>query len=243
MHKTIAKLLILASTTVLALTVAHAAEKPAAYKDFTRLTWEQMQDIASDTKLSHRIFYKPSSGPNAAWFDAVKKGDLPAIKKMVEAGQNIEVVDSASLNQTALGWAAFIGYLDVVEYLVGKGANLFATDKADVQHAFKSAVLGGNMPVIRFLYPLMQNKIDLNAKDVNDEETAIMVAAWNNRVEAVSFLLAHSANPNIVAMKPGNMAYDHDALTYACQQGNKEVAAILVKAGAINHKTGKGSCQ
>lgn len=243
MYKTIAKFVILACTAVLAMTVAYAAEKPAAYKDYTRLTWEQMQDIASETKLSHRIFYKPSAGPNAAWFDAVKKGDLPTIKKMVEAGQNIEVVDSASLNQTALGWAAFIGYLDVVEYLVGKGANLFATDKADVKDAFKSAVLGGNMPVIRFLYPLLQDKIDLNAKDDNDEETALMVAAWNNRVDTVAFLLEHGANPNMVAMKPGTMAYDHDALSFACQQGNKEVVALLIKAGAINHKTGKATCQ
>lgn len=243
MTKNITALLLFVCSLIFTIPAAKAEEKQEAYKDFTRLTWAEMQDIANENKLSHRLFYKPSSGPDAAWFDAVKKGDLATIKKMVEGGQNIEALDTASLNQTALGWAAFIGYLDVVEYLVNQGANLYAPDKADVQHAFKSAVLGGNMPVIRYLYPLMKDKIDLNAKDANDEETALMVAVWNHRVEAVSFLLEHGADPNLVAMKKGAWTYDHDALNYACKQGYKDIQDILIKAGAVDHKTGKPSCQ
>ena len=78
--------------------------------------------MANPRRLSHRIFYRESSkSPNAKWFDAVKEGNLAEIKRMVEAGQDIEVQDTASLKQTALGWAAFIGYLDVVQYLVDKG--------------------------------------------------------------------------------------------------------------------------
>ena len=110
---------------------------------FTRLTPEQLTNLANPRRLSHRIFYRErSKGPNAKWFDAVKEGNLPEIKKMVEAGQDIEVQDTASLRQTALGWAAFIGYLDVVQYLIEQGANLYAGDTADVTSAFKSAILG-----------------------------------------------------------------------------------------------------
>ena len=67
-----------------------------------RYSEAEMQDIASANKLSHRVFYaKPSTGENAAWFDAVKRGDLATVKKMVAAGQNIEAKDSGSLDQTA----------------------------------------------------------------------------------------------------------------------------------------------
>ena len=54
---------------------------------FTRLTPEQLTNLANPRRLSHRIFYKErSKGPNAKWFDAVKEGNLEEIKKMVEAG-------------------------------------------------------------------------------------------------------------------------------------------------------------
>jgi uncharacterized protein len=96
-----------------------------------RFSKAEMQEIANPHLLSHRIFYeKPSQGPDAAWFDAVKQGNLATVKKMVEAGQNLEAKDEASLGQTALGWAAFIGYFDIVQYLVEKGADIRATDRA-----------------------------------------------------------------------------------------------------------------
>ncbi len=221
---------------------AMAESKPEQYKEFKRLSWEQMQDIASPSKLSHRIFYEPSKGKDAKWFDAVKRGDTETVKQMIQAGQDIEAKDEASLQQTALGWAAFIGYLDIVELLKEKGANLFATDKADVQHSFKSAVLGGNMDVINYLYPLMKDKINLNAQDERDGETALMVAAWNNRIETVKFLIEKGADINIVALVKGVPAYNHSALTYACKEGNTEIVNILISAGAVNHLTNKPAC-
>ena len=81
-----------------------------------RLTQAQMEEIASAKKLPHRVFYgKPSTGPDAAWFDAVKRGDTATVKRMLDAGQAIEAKDEASQGQTALGWAAFIGYEDLFD--------------------------------------------------------------------------------------------------------------------------------
>ena len=206
---------------------------------FTRLTPEQLTNLANPRRLSHRIFYRErSKGPNAKWFDAVKEGNLPEIKKMVEAGQDIEVQDTASLRQTALGWAAFIGYLDVVQYLIEQGANLYAGDTADVTSAFKSAILGGNIKVIEYLYPLYQGKLNLNEQDKRDGETMLMVAAGNNREDAVKFLLDKKVDVNIVSKQLNKSAY-----TYACESRNQNIIKMISDAGGINVRTGKASCQ
>ncbi|MEI0476661.1 ankyrin repeat domain-containing protein [Brachyspira pulli] len=206
---------------------------------FTRLSPQELTNLANPRRLSHRIFYtKPSQGPNAKWFDAVKEGNLAEIKRMVEAGQDIEVQDTYSLKQTALGWAAFIGYLDVVEYLVSKGANLYAGDTADVTSAFKSAILGGNIKVIEYLYPLYEGKLNLNEQDKRDGETMLMVAAGNNREDAVKFLLDKKVDVNIVSKQLNKSAY-----TYACESKNQNIIKMIKDAGGINVRTGKASCQ
>lgn len=205
--------------------------------EYPRFTYDQMTNKASRTRLSHRIFYRPSQGINAKWFDAVKKGDLPLMKKMISQGQNIEVKDTASLGQTALLWASFLGYIDIVKYLVEEEkANLFATDRADVQHAFKSAILGGDITTIKYLYNLLKDKIDLNSQDERDGETMLMVAVGNDRVDAVKFLLNLGVDVNIVSKQ-----LDRNAMSYACVSRNKKLEKMLIEAGAKYYKN--NSCR
>lgn len=208
-------------------------------KKYPRFTYQQMTNLASPSRLSHRIFYKPSKGANALWFDAIKKGELALIKEMIQKGQNIEVKDTASLGQTALLWAAFLGYLDITKYLIEeKNANLFATDRADVQHVFKSAILGGDIKTIEYLYSIMKDKIDLNAQDKRDGETGLMVAVGNDRIDAVKFLIGKGVDIHIISKQ-----LNYNAMSYACLYNNTVMLDILVKAGATNHKTGTTTCK
>lgn len=202
-----------------------------------RFSQEEMQDIANPKKLAWRIFYnKPSQGEHAEWFDAIKRGDLATVKKMVEQGQDLEAKDEANLDQTALGWAAFIGYEDIVDYLIGKGASLQATDRGDVYNVLKSAVLGKNVKIVKKIHKLLPNT-DLNDQTLEEDgETLVMVAASNNRIDIVKYLLRKGANPNLVAKK------DASALSYACERGHIEMQKLLISRGVINHKTGKSSC-
>lgn len=203
-----------------------------------RLSYDEMYEIANPNLLKHRIFYEePSQGPDALWFDAVKRGNLEDIKKMLAAGQNIEAKDTASLWQTALGWAAFIGYMDIVEYLVEQGADIRATDKADVYNTLKSAVLGNNVEVVKYLYNLLKDESDWDALE-SDGETLFMVAAVDGRLETVKFILQFNPNLNVVAPQ-----FNVSPLSGACDRGFKEVAQLLINNGAINHKTGKSSCE
>lgn len=227
------------------LSACHTANTPATQQDGFRLSQTEMQDIANANKLPHRVFYtKPSTGADAAWFDAVKRGDLNAVKKMLANGQNIEAQDTGSLNQTALGWAAFIGYEDMVDFLIANGASLQATDKGDVYNVLKSAVLGKNVNVVKKIHRLMPN-VDLNDQSLeSDGETLVMVAASNNRMDVVKYLIDQGANLNLsTTTKDTNLqSYDQSPLTYACKRGHVEMQKLLIAHGAVNHRTGKPAC-
>ena len=206
-------------------------------------------DIANKDRLSYRNFYsKPSEGVDAKWFDAVKRGDLPTVKYMVANGQNLEAKDTGNLDQTALGWAAFIGYEDMADYLISKGASIYATDKGDVYNVMKSATLGGNTNIVRKVHQLLNAKAPVNLNDQTQEsdgETLIMVAASNNRIETVKYLLAQGASPNLVATtKDKKMgSYNQGAYSYACTRNLVDMQKLLAANGAINHRTGKASCE
>ena len=214
------------------------ATDPLMQVDYTKFRhdFQDMYRVANPNLLGHRIFYDaPSTGPDAAWFDAVKQGNLEAVKAMVEAGQNLEAKDEDKLGQTALGWAAFIGYPDMVEYLVEKGADVRATDRGDVYHSLKSAVMGGNLDVIRFLHEKLKDEADWNALE-DDGETLFLIGAVDGRAEFTEWALQFKPDLDVVTKK------DNSALSLACEQAFYDVAQILIRAGAINHKTGKSSC-
>ncbi|MEX6222073.1 hypothetical protein AB6G21_15945 [Providencia hangzhouensis] len=110
---------------------------PLKYRHF-KTDYTTMLELANKERLPWRVFYEsPSEGANAEWFDAVKQGDLDKVKQMVTEGQDIEAKDTGSLDQTALGWAAFIGDEAMVDYLISQNANLWATDTGDVYNVLK----------------------------------------------------------------------------------------------------------
>lgn len=218
---------------------------PAEYQSF-KSNYSDMIELANKSRLPHRVFYtSPSTGINALWFDAVKHGDLSEVQKMLANGQDIEAKDTGSLDQTALGWAAFIGDEEMVDYLISQGANLWATDKGDVYNVFKSAVLGNNVNVVKKVHDIMRSDIEINNQRVeNDGETFVMIAASNNRLDTVKYLLSKGADINLVTTTQDKslFSYDHSALSYACQNNLKDMQSLLIKNGAINHRTGTTSC-
>lgn len=222
------------------------ANNPPKYQNF-KYDYADMVELANPDRLRYRIFYEaPSTGPNAQWFDAVKQGDLEKVKAMLAQGQDIEAKDTGSLDQTALGWAAFIGDEAMVDYLLSQNASLQATDKGDVYNVLKSAALGNNVRVVEKIYRLMKDQVDLNDQTVeSDGETLVMVAASNNRLEIVDFLLNQGANPNLstTTQDTSLFSYNQSALSYACQNKLPEMQKLLIARGAINHRTGQANCQ
>lgn len=230
-------------------TTKTVAVVPPKKQEGFRFSQAENFDIANEKKLAWRIFYdKPSEGKNAAWFDAVKRGDLATVQYMVEKGQDIEAKDTGSLEQTALGWAAFIGYEDMVDYLISKGANLYATDTGDVYNVLKSAVLGKNTNIVKKVHQLLNAKkpVALNDQTVeSDGETLLMVASSNNRLSTVEYLISQGAKLNLVTTTQDTKlgSYNQSALSYACTRGHVEMQKLLISKGAINHRTGKSTCE
>lgn len=224
---------------------AEPSSNTTKYAQF-RFNIEEMQDIANPNKLSWRVFYEsPSKGPDAAWFDAVKQGDIETVKAMVAKGQNIEAKDEGSLNQTALGWAAFIGYEDMFDYLVSQGANLWATDTGDVYNVLKSAVLGKNTKIVKSAHKLLP-EFDINDTSYEDDgESLVMIAASNNRIDTVKYLISIGADLNQVTTitDTARPSFSQSALSYACARGHQDMQKLLIENGAINHRTGNTSCQ
>lgn len=239
------KLTALTTLAILALPLYAAPNttEPALF----RFDQAQMHDIANDKKLPHRVFYaKPSMGQDAQWFDAVKQGNLDKVKQMVALGQDIEAKDSGSLDQTALGWAAFIGYEDLFDYLVAQGANLWATDKGDVYHVLKSAALGKNAHIVKKAHLLLKDQYDLDDSSYEDDgESLVMVAASNNRLAVVQYFIDQGVDLNKVTtiQDPKRFSYNHSALSYACQGGYTEMQNLLIRHGAVNHRTQQATCQ
>ncbi len=237
MHVLAAGLMLLCSLSVQAEVLQPAAADLSKF----RLSHAQMEQISNPKLLAHRDFYHfVSVGPDAAWFDAVKQGNLAQVQAMVAAGQNLEAKDEASLGQTALGWAAFIGYEDIVRYLVAQGADIRATDRADVYNTIKSAVMGNNVAVVEYLHGLLKDEVDWDARE-SDQETLFMVAAVDGRLDTVKYILQFNPDLNAVAVNE-TPKLDESPLSGACEGGFTEVADLLIARGAINHKTGRSSC-
>lgn len=208
-------------------------------------------ELTNKDRLANRNFYsQPSIGADSKWFDAVKHGDMATVKYMVENGQNLEAIDTGSLDQTALGWAAFIGYEDMVDYLVEQGANLYATDKGDAYNVLKSATLGTNVRITKKIHQLLDAKSPIDLDDQSaavdrEGETLVMIAASNDRRENVKYLISQGVDLNLVATTDDKTryAYDQSAYSYACTRNLVDMQKLLAANGAINHRTGKASCQ
>ncbi len=85
---------------------------------------------------------------NAAWEDAVKRGDAGRVRELLGRGEEVDARDR--YGQTALMLAAHAGHREVVEALVAHGANLNISAKYGLS-ALMLAVVAGHADVAHVL--------------------------------------------------------------------------------------------
>jgi ankyrin repeat protein len=132
------------------------------------------------------------------------------------------------VGSTAIDLAMKTGRSDLVRLLTNRGsaviANTLDTTKTRERNPdWGQAVTQGNLQKIKSLFA---PGVDVNELGANGR-TALMVAAAAGDAQAVSWLLANKANPNVPDYKQGRTA-----LMIAAEAGHAEVVQILLNAGA-----------
>jgi len=238
----------------------------------TRLRWILLGAFA--LTLGGLVF---AGANDSAVAKAAKSGDLPAVRKLIAARADVNIADNDG--STALLWAAYESDIEMTRVLIAAGAKpdranrygvtplLQASRTGDVatmdallkagadaslahpegETPLMAASRSGQVEAVRLL---LARKVNVNAADRYQEETALMWAAAEGHGEVVTALLDAGANPNLKArVNPltDRKNADHPtggftALMWAARNGSDDVVKRLVKGGAdMTLKNGDGA--
>lgn len=197
---------------------------------------------------------EPNENGHTPLMEAASNGYLECARLLIDAGACVNT-HSNEFKETALTLASYKGHVEMVKYLLEKGADF--EHKTDEMHtALMEACMDGHVEVARVLIEhgasvnmppdsfespltlaacgghveladlLIDNRADLEEK--NDEGyTPLMEAAREGHEEMVALLLFHDADINAITEET-----QETALTLACCGGCYEVAKFLLEAGA-----------
>ncbi len=171
--------------------------------------------------------------------DAALNGDLEQVKTLIEKeGVDINAKESEA-GATALMWASGYKELEVVQYLINKGADINA--KIDNgRTALMWASMKGHLEVVKALVEgksgllsMFSKGADINAK-TNYGETALILASMKGHLEVVKYLINKGADIN------AKMKFEEDgekfdgttALMVATGEGHLEVVKYIISKGA-----------
>ena len=123
--------------------------------------------------------------------------------------------DVHASNDYALRHSSQYGQIEVVKFLIEKGANIHAID----DHALIWSSQYGHIEVVKFL-------VEKGANIHADDECALRESSRNGHIDVVKFLVENGANIH---------ANNNHALRTSCINGHNEVVKFLVEKGANIH--------
>ena len=97
------------------------------------------------------------------------KGHLPIVHYLIEK-HNVDINIEGYEEKTPLHYACEYGHLQIVEYLISKGANVNAKDKYG-NHVIHYASKLGHLPIVQYL--IEKQNIDIKIKG-RDELTPLL---------------------------------------------------------------------
>lgn len=202
----------------------------------------------------------PSAQPDAdRMYDAIRRGDVAAVRTMIDAGVDVNLVERRG-GATPLLHAAALGSLDTLRLLLDKGANanaktyggmtalmgavsdlekvrLLVDRGADVNLAtatgrtalLLAAMGGASAPVVRYLLEHGANARAVDSGNV----TTILGATLGNDLESIRLLIAAGADVNAAVI--GDAVGDFSGATplmMAAGAGNDDAVRLLLAKGA-----------
>jgi ankyrin repeat protein len=163
----------------------------------------------------------------ASVIEAVKAGDLPAVRNSLEQVRNPNQTQPDGT--TPLHWAVQEARLDIVEALLAAGANVNAKNRYGVTPLVLAAATG-NAPITQALL-----KAGADFKMVAPETGSVLsTAARTGNPEVINVLLAAGANANFAESSSGQTP-----LMRAAAEGHPDAVKALIAGGAKVGTTAK----
>ena len=163
--------------------------------------------------------------------DAVKKSDVRAVKTLIASKLDRVDVNATELDgSTALHWAAQRDNLELVEVLLGAGANPKVSTRYKITPMYFAAMNGNAAMIAR----LLKAGVDVNST-AEEGETALMTASRTGRPDAVKVLLDRGAD-----VQRKDPLRGQTALMWASAEGNTAAVELLLSAGGEIHGKSKG---
>ncbi|XP_067652991.1 ankyrin repeat domain-containing protein 23-like [Haliotis asinina] len=131
----------------------------------------------------------PSPATGRDLYDASEDGDLERVKRILAAG-HVDINYRGDYRRTPAMMAAVYGHRDVVEFLVGKGADVLLVDR-DGDNILHLACAGGDLETVKVIVSL--NVVDINARDKGGR-TAADWARVREHHRVVDLLVSHGAH-------------------------------------------------
>ena len=156
-------------------------------------------------------------------FAACAAGDLPRIQTLIE--QQPDLVSAyAPDGFQPLGLAAFFGQVDVVEFLLGRGAEVNSPSHNALRvMPLHSAIANRRTEIVK---RLLDHGADVNTTQA-DDVTPLHEAAQNGMLEVTQWLLERGVRVN-----PRLSSSGKTPLTLALEHHHDDVAELLKEHGA-----------
>lgn len=162
---------------------------------------------------------------------AIKDNDIHRITKLLDEGAPLEAKISHTFYEgwgedsgvTPLLLAADLGHDEIVQLLLGRGANKSATTTDREATVLFVAAWSGRQKVVEVLFT--ENAADLEAPDFEGRRP-LGAAARNGHPEVVTFLLGKGANVNATDN------FDRTSLHYAATYDYDSIVETVISSGA-----------
>ena len=152
---------------------------------------------------------------------AIKNGDLELVIQLL--GDNQERLEFISAFGPWLHVAADSGHLDIVKWLVSKGADIHAVGGILRARALDEAVSGGHLPIVEYLVG-QGAKFDTTSSVRNPLFLAIVCG----RTEIAKFLIEKGIDTKV--RHTGENFKNMDALEFARQWGRLDICKLIEEA-------------
>jgi ankyrin repeat protein len=184
---------------------------------------------------------------------ALKKQNLPALKKIVESGFDINSVENPERGTTFMGRALWGPSVEIVKYLKSKGGNVFVGNKANNSSLclFSTSInkiYERKRKIINYIFSL---KPKVNKYFCYDNKyTPLHIASEYCNLPLVEYLLKSGADPNIQDRSKGKNSIGLLVDRYYSKNLNKreerrrqrclKTANVLIKSGSNPYLRDRG---